>query len=91
MRGCCHRPGVEVAEEGVGGCCVACCWICDDGVRMGEDTCRGVRLSLGRVMGDVVDGVAGFCTVRLLELDDERTSAVVDIVYWLSRVVLWSC
>ena len=58
MRGCCHRPGVEVADnEGV-----CCCWgdIWGVALLISVDTCRGVRLSFGRVIGDVVAGVAGF-------------------------------
>lgn len=82
MRGCCHRPGVVLPD---GGCDCGCCWedccgVCDDGGFVGVDTCRGVRLSLGSVIEDVVAGVAGCWTVKLLAEDDDRTRAVFDIV-----------
>lgn len=91
MRGCCHRPGVEVAEEVGVCCCVVCCCVDDTGALIGVEDGLGTRLSFGRTMGDVVAGVAGFWMVRLFEEEDERTSAVVDIVYllvWLIAVVV---
>ena len=73
MRGCCHRPGVELAGEG--------CW-CVVGVRDGEPLDCGVKLSFGRTLVDVADGEGAFgCAgegTRLLVEDEERTRLLVE-------------
>lgn len=38
-----------------------------------------MRFNFGIAIEEVVEGVAGFWTVRLLEEEDERTRAVVDM------------
>ena len=86
MRGCCHRPGVEAADEG---CCVRVVVVgvlyvdCDCGVR--------VWTTFGRVVVEVGEGLS-CCDgegmrllpedvrVRVFTVDEERTSAVVDMV-----------
>jgi hypothetical protein len=83
MRGCCHRPGVDGAGDGAG----CCCCFCGVGVLAGVDVCCGVRLSFGSVIGEVLAGVAGFCTTKLLEEDEERTRAVVDMFVCLRGMV----
>lgn len=85
MRGCCHRPGVEGAGEGR-------CW----GVRARDrgGVCCALETSCEGGTADVVAGEndldCEFGATRLLEEDEERTSAVVDIVLVLVPVAVIS-
>ena len=81
MRGCCHRPGVEV--EGEGWCCCCCCCCGVDAVLAGVVSFDcGVKFKFGRML--VMDVVAGDevfgCEVERMRLpeEDERTRAVVE-------------
>ena len=86
MRGCCHRPGVEGAGEG-------CCWGVSALDRGG--VCCALETSCEGGTADVVAGEndldCKFGATRLLEEDEERTSAVVDIVLVLVAVAVISC